>query len=130
MKWRRLGIGRSGRATEERLQRIQARLDRIAKRTDRVEKATRLTAKDAELHVREVNRIGPQLAALEDKVEDLRQALEATPRIDSDDDVREAQTLIDLIRREHKQIRLRLSAVTTYEERLRRVEDRLGLPHD
>ena len=25
---------------------------------------------------------------------------------------------------------LRLSAVTTYEERLRRIEDRLGLPHD
>jgi hypothetical protein len=130
MKWSRLGIGRSGRATEERLRKIQTRLDRIAKRTDRVEKAMRLTVKDAELHVREVNRIGPQLAALEGKVEDLRQALEATPHVDSDDDVREARTLVEGIRREHKQVRLRLSAVTTYEERLRRIEERLGLPHD
>jgi len=103
---------------------------KLRKRVDRLGERTHSTAKDAELHVREMNRIAPQLAALEAKVEDLRLMLAEAPRIDGPEDVATARSLVEQIQREHAQIRVRLSAVTTYEERLRRIEEKLGLPHD
>jgi prefoldin subunit 5 len=124
--WRRL----TGRAAQVELRTVFERLDRQAGRIEKTEQRTQSTAKDAELHVREVNRIAPQLSALEAKVEDLRQALEATPRIQGSGDLEAARSLVDEIRAEHARIRVRLSAVTTYEERLRRIEEKLGLPHD
>jgi hypothetical protein len=36
----------------------------------------------------------------------------------------ESRSLIDEIRREHSQIRVRLTAVAQYEDRLRKLEDR------
>lgn len=124
--WRRL----TGRAAQEDLRTVFERLDRQAGRIEKTEQRTQSTAKDAELHVREVNRIAPQLSALEAKVEELRQVLEAAPRIEGSGDVEVARSLVDEIRAEHARIRVRLSAVTTYEERLRRIEEKLGLPHD
>lgn len=106
------------------------RLERQARRISEVERVSRTAAKEAELHVREMNRVAPQLAALESKVETLRQALEAGPRVDEVDDLRQARNIVDEVRREHERIRIRLSAVTTYEERLRRIEEKLDLPHD
>ena len=105
-------------------------LARLGKRVDRIGERSQSAAKDAELHVREMNRIAPQLAALEAKVEDLRQELTPPPGVDGPEDLVAARSLVQEIQREHAQIRIRLSAVTTYEERLRRIEEKLGLPHD
>ena len=113
----------------ERIDAVHHDVDRVSERATNVEGATERAAKDAETHVRELNRVAPQLAALEAKVEDLRHRLD-TPRAADDDDLAAARTLVDAIQREHEQIRVRLSAVTTYEERLRRIEEQLGLPHD
>ena len=129
----------TGRTAAEDIAKVRLRLDRIADRVGKAEAATRATAKEAEFHVREVNRISPQLAALEAKVEDLRQALEGVPdssgRASSGPgitpgDLSTARSLVEQIRAEHARIRVRLSALTSYEERLRRIEEKLGLPHD
>jgi len=109
---------------------VRGQLDQISARTKKYEQSAKRTAKEAEFHVREVNRISPQLAALETKVEDLRQQLEAVPVAADGQEVAESRRLVEAIQREHQQIRVRLSAVTTYEERLRRIEEKLGLPHD
>lgn len=130
MKARNVYRRLTGLKADDDVQAIRERLDRMAGRIGGSEKKAAGAAKDAELHVRELNRIAPQLAALETKVEDLRQVLEATPRVDGPDDLVQARSLVETIQREHQQIRLRLSAVTTYEERLRRIEEQLGLPHD
>lgn len=111
------------------LERFRARLNRIAKRTEKVEETSKATAREAEFHLREVKRISPQLAALHSVVEDLRQALETAPSAD-DEQLRETRELVELVRREHEQVRVRLSAVTRYEERLRRIEEMLDLPHE
>ena len=119
-----------GREAMEAIARIRERLDRQSDRLERLEKRGFDTYKEAEFHVREMKRIAPQLAALEARVEDLRERLEAAPRVDEPAELVESRSLIEEIRREHAQIRVRLSAATTYEERLRRIEERLELPHE
>lgn len=114
----------------DQLQTILSRLDRQHGRLAKLENASRRAARDDELHAREINRIAHQLAALETKVEDLRQRLAPVPEAGSPDEVDRARTLVDEIRTEHQRVRVRLSAVTTYEERLRRIEEKIGLPHD
>lgn len=109
---------------------IFERLDRQRGRIERLESGAKSNAKEAEFYVREINRVSPQLSALEAKVEDLRQALAGTPAPDSPTDLDLARSLVEEIRAEHARIRVRLSAVTSYEERLRRIEEKLGLPHD
>lgn len=116
-------------AGRDQLQTVFERLDRQRGRIEKLEKGAKGNAKEAEFYVREINRVSPQLAALESKVEDLRQAL-STPSVGSPEELVEARSLVEEIRAEHTRIRVRLSAVTTYEERLRRIEEKLGLPHD
>ncbi|MGZ4427883.1 MAG: hypothetical protein ACXVXC_10765 [Nocardioidaceae bacterium] len=106
------------------------RIHRLADRVKRAERAVRSAAKENELRAREINRIAPQLAALEGKVEDLRQRLEPAPRCADEAELAESRGLVEEVRREHRQVRVRLSAVTTFEERVRRIEEKLGLPHD
>jgi DNA repair ATPase RecN len=119
-----------GREAMEAIARIRERLDRQAERLGRLEKRGFDTYKEAEFHVREMKRIAPQLAALERRVEEIRQRLEAAPRVDEPAELAESRSLIEEVRREHAQVRVRLSAVTSYEERLRRIEEKLGLPHE
>lgn len=119
-----------GREAMEAVARIRERLDRQSERLGRLEKRGFDTYKEAEFHVREMKRIAPQLAALERRVEEMRQRLEAAPRVDEPAELAESRSLIEEVRREHAQVRVRLSAVTAYEERLRRIEEKLGLPHE
>jgi DNA repair exonuclease SbcCD ATPase subunit len=76
---------------------------------------------------RELKRISPQLAALEERFEDLRQRLELPDLDASDADRAEARSLVEEIRREHAQVRARITAATVFEERLRVLEERAGI---
>jgi chromosome segregation ATPase len=71
----------------------------------------------------ELERIIPQVAAQESQLESLRQKIAAVPAADQPQ-IDEARSLIDEIQREHAQIRVRLTAVAQYEDRLRKLEDR------
>jgi chromosome segregation ATPase len=71
----------------------------------------------------ELERIIPQVAAQESQLESLREKITAVPAADQPQ-IDEARSLIDEIRREHSQIRVRLTAVAQYEDRLRKLEDR------
>lgn len=71
----------------------------------------------------ELERIIPQIAAQESQLEALREKLAAVPAADRSQ-IDESRSLIDEIRREHSQIRVRLTAVAQYEDRLRQLEDR------
>jgi chromosome segregation ATPase len=97
------------------LRRIDGRLDELTGRLDHIHHDLRWTAG-------EVERLIPHVASQESQLESLREKLSAVPASDSGQ-VAEARTLIDAVRREHAQIRVRLTAIARYEERLRALED-------
>jgi predicted RNase H-like nuclease (RuvC/YqgF family) len=76
---------------------------------------------------RELIRLAPQVAALEQRLEDLREASDATHLEATDEERVESRALLEDIRREHARVRARISAATIFEERLRVVEEHLGI---
>lgn len=95
------------------------------------ERAERQHRRIADLE-REVGRLSPQVAALEERLEDLRQRLELSlvdePQASPEEEA-EARSLVEDVRREHAQVRARISAATVFEERLRVLESHAGLDH-
>lgn len=100
----------------EVVQDMRRRIDDLERRFNEVDKLQRWTANELE-------RIIPQVASQESQLESLREKLAAVPASDQPQ-IDEARTLIDEVRREHSQIRVRLTAVAQYEDRLRKLEDR------
>ncbi len=91
------------------------RLGDLERRYNEVERMQRWSANELE-------RIIPQVAAQESQLESLREKLAAAPVADRPE-IDESRSLIEEIRREHAQIRVRLTAVAQYEDRLRKLED-------
>jgi prefoldin subunit 5 len=92
------------------------RLAELERRFGDVEKLQRWTSNELE-------RVIPQVAAQESQLESLREKISAVPAADQPQ-IEQARSLIDEIQREHSQIRVRLTAVAQYEDRLRKLEDR------
>lgn len=101
---------------EAEVRRLDHRIDELAARTEHLAGEQRWTAG-------EVERLIPHVASQESQLESLREKLSTVPPITADGDAEQARTLIDEIRREHAQIRVRLTAIARYEERLRALED-------
>lgn len=99
-----------GRRTRADLAQLGERLDRQHERLAEVE--------------REVYRLSPQVAAIEGRIEDLRQAVERAA-LPAGDQATVADAL-ERIEREHEQVRVRISAATRFEERLRVLEEGAG----
>lgn len=112
----------------ERLEMDQAAHDEHRRRVDelhgRLDEATRrldeVCAK-ADWSANELERIIPHVAAQESQLESLRQKLSVTVT-GEEGELDEARSLIDEVRREHAQIRTRLTGLARYEERLARLE--------
>ena len=95
------------------------RLDELDRRLGAVER-------QADWSANELARLAPQVAALETRVE---QKARPTVLAGGLEDLPEARGLVDLVREEHARVRARLAMVSAYEERLRRLEQRL-LPRE
>ncbi len=96
-----------------------ARFGRVIEALRRVERQhQRILALEHELL-----RLSPQVAALEERLESLRGRVEDPRWTASTPEQAEARSLIEEVRREHAQIRARISAATVFEERLRRLEE-------
>jgi DNA repair exonuclease SbcCD ATPase subunit len=103
-------------AQSRRIARLEAKLDE--RLPDAVRTANRTYA--------ELERLQPQLAAVEQRLEELRQRVDTRLDPGTAEEQEEARRLVDLIRREHEQIRSRMTAISWYEERLRKLEERVG----
>lgn len=112
--------------------RVRTRVRAIAGHHETQERLDRQLARIEETE-RELARVAPQLAALEARLEKLRERVERavlpSPRANGDgavpaDDVR---TLQEELARQQEQVRARISAAVRFEERLRRLEDALEL---
>jgi hypothetical protein len=69
----------------------------------------------------DLDRMSPSIAALEMRLEDLRHELDRV-RVGEPVASSPSWQVLEEVRREHSQIRARLSTVASYEERLRRLE--------
>ncbi|WP_456996677.1 hypothetical protein [Geodermatophilus sp. SYSU D00805] len=69
----------------------------------------------------DLNRLGPQVAALEVRIAD-RERPDGPVEVGSENDLTEARRLLDDVVREHERIRVRFSGIALYEERLRKLE--------
>ena len=68
-------------------------------------------------------RMAQQLAATETRIEDLRERVDPEVFDGTTEERAEARSLVEEVRREHEQIRIRFQVVSNYEERLSRVEE-------
>ncbi len=75
---------------------------------------------------RDLARIGPQVAALEVRLDELRQRVEAPTGALDEASAASARAIIEDVRREHEQVRARISAAVRYEERLQQLERRVA----
>jgi chromosome segregation ATPase len=71
------------------------------------------------------HRMTSQLAAAEERLARVEQRLGDGRLVDDDESTAESRRLLEAVRAEHEQIRVRMQIVSSYEERLRRVEGAL-----
>jgi len=107
-----------GRADQLIQQRVAAAVQGMESRLAFLEQRY---ADDAAWSANEIRRIAPQVAALESRIEEIRERLETAPS-GSDERQTAARDILDSVRREHEQIRARFAGMSQYEERLRRLE--------
>ncbi|PXY31865.1 hypothetical protein [Prauserella muralis] len=106
----------------DRLDEHGRRLDEQRKRLDSLQKNLETVRGDLLWTTSEVKRLIPHVAAQEAQLEDLRGKLALAPAADQAE-VAEARSLIEEVQRQHAQIRVRLTGIARYEERLRRLEE-------
>ena len=141
-----MAVQKLGRGLLERIVRVvDFRVDErtrgLAERVNNLEHATadhRRRLDDAEHNLEqargdlrwsraELDRLIPHVAAQEGRLETLRESISLVPNADTPQ-LAEARTLIEEIQRQHAQIRARLAGISRYEDRLRRLEDRVEEP--
>jgi len=102
--------------SDRRLADIEGRLRRQRRELDRVSREVTACASL-------LQRLIPQLAALEVRLSEQQRdpaTVTGTP-----DEVEQARSIVDEVRREHDRVRARLSGVAWYEDRLRKLEERI-----
>ncbi|MGZ4427890.1 MAG: hypothetical protein ACXVEV_07925 [Nocardioidaceae bacterium] len=108
---------------------LHARRQAAAQPPEVVERLDRQHGRIAAVE-RDLARIGPQVAALEARLESLRDLVETTRAAGGSPQDGTAQDaagldVLDEVRREHERMRARVSAAARFEERLRQLEERL-----
>jgi hypothetical protein len=104
---------------DQRLQRLD---DSVSTRLAALERRLDAVDRQASWSANELARLGPQAAAFETRLEE-----RASPSVLTGElgDLPEARSLIEAVREEHARVRARLALVSAYEERLRRLEERV-----
>lgn len=99
----------------KQLDSLSRRLETFEKRFDLVERG--YTQRDLE-H----GRLAQQMGAVEYRLAEVEDRLEEGTFVADDASTAEARSIVEAVRREHEQIRVRMQVISSYEERLRRVE--------
>lgn len=76
---------------------------------------------------RELLRLSPQVASLEQRLEELRTKVEDAFADAGPAEQAEARSLVEEVRAEHARVRARISAAVVFEERLRVLEAKAGV---
>ncbi|GAB3357426.1 hypothetical protein [Modestobacter lapidis] len=99
---------------------LDERIAEQARRVEQLERRMEPVERESSWSANELARLAPQAAAFEARLEQQRERAEViTAELT---DLPEARTLVEVVREEHARVRARLSLVSSYEERLRRLE--------
>jgi chromosome segregation ATPase len=112
--------GRHGQ--EERISRLLERSRQQGRAIRAAERSLTKLVSEVRLLQQDYVRLAQQLASSETRIEWLAEKVEGGGFASTDPERAEARSLVEAIRREHEQIRVRFQVVTGYEERLGRVE--------
>jgi chromosome segregation ATPase len=124
------GVGRISRRLdwairwriEEALGPVRDRLDALERRVN--QRLPQISSR-ANLAHTEMTRLEPQVASLEQRMEELRVRVEDQFDPGTSEERTDARRLIEEIRAEHERIRSRMTAISWYEDRLRKLEERM-----
>jgi hypothetical protein len=119
---------------KKRLAKVEARLarqdERLKRQNDRLHRQRELLATIKPIALRAqiaIEILGAQISAMEERLESLTEKVHTGGgRIATADEIAADRTLLEEVREEHRRIRVRFGVVTSYEERLRRVESALA----
>lgn len=112
---------------------VRAQLDRQAKQLDKLNAAVvALRAEwkpvnaEAKYGVVEHGWMRNQVGVLEERLGRIEERLGSGTFVADDAQMAEARDLVQVVRQEHEQVRVRMQIISHYEERLRRVEDAMA----
>lgn len=71
-----------------------------------------------------------QIGIVEERLGRIEEALRREEFVGDDDARAEARSIVDAVRREHEQVRVRMQVIAQYEERLRRLEEAVVKMYD
>jgi hypothetical protein len=100
-----------------------AQLEKLAARLSELQRQYDPFVKASDLRALEHGRFSHQIGALEHRLGAVEQRLADGALTADDTSLAEARSVVDAVRREHEQIRVRMQIISAYEERLRRVEE-------
>ena len=110
-------------AVQERQAQRLSRLDERLRKQKELFEQTKLAAWKAQsLH--EI--LSAQFGAIEERLQDLTEKVEIGSYDATDDETAAGRTLLEEVREEHRRIRVRFGVVTSFEERVRRLESALA----
>ena len=116
---------------------VRAQLDRQSKQLDKLDAAvTALRSEwkpvnaEARYGVVEHGWLRNQVGVLEERLGRIEERLGSGTFVADDAQMAEARDLVQAVRQEHEQVRVRMQIVSHYEERLRRVEEALATLYD
>ena len=101
---------------------VDRRFGELDRRLGDLDRRIGAVERQADWSANELARLAPQVAALETRVEFKARPTVLTGELE---DLPEARSLVEIVRDEHARVRARLSLVSAYEERLRRLEELL-----
>ena len=107
---------------DRRLGDLDRRVCDLDRRMGDLDRRLGAVERQADWSANELARVAPQVAALETRVEQKARPTVLTGELQ---DLPEARSLVEVVREEHARVRARLSLGSAYEERLRRLEERL-----
>ena len=122
-------LRRQSNAQGKEQAKLQGELARLTTQVEKIDKAvTSLTpkvepyVKASDLRALEHGRFSLQIGAAEERLGALEQRISDRPLTVAEGTLPEAVELLEAVRREHQQLRVRMQIISAYEERLRRVE--------
>jgi septation ring formation regulator EzrA len=115
---------------DEQLRRQARQMEKLSAQVAQLREQWRPTSAAANYRAVEHGRLMNQVGVLEERLGQFEERLSAGTFVADGADQAEARSLLEEVRREHQQVRVRMQIISHYEERLRRVEDAIAQLYD
>jgi predicted nucleic acid-binding Zn-ribbon protein len=115
-------VGRQQESLRDRVERQAKQIDALKATVAAMKEKSLPLEQEANRRLVQHSRISHQVGVLEERMGRLEEQLSTGVLSHDDAAMAEARSIVDAVRREHEQVRIRVQIVSHYEERLRRVE--------